>query len=200
MTASGTKGKLRSDAQANRHRILAVARDALTADPEVSLNSIAKTADVGAGTLYRHFPNREALLIAVYRKEIDDLVAAGPALLTQHEPIAAFRMWCDRFAEFGRMKRGVADSLRAIISDQDVRDFYGPMVDAVRQMLAACEAAGSICSGFDAEDTLILLSSVLRIAPSPQSEAQARRLVSFIINGLTAENNDAPTGHAAKYP
>ncbi|WP_374680141.1 TetR/AcrR family transcriptional regulator, partial [Hydrocarboniphaga effusa] len=66
---------LRADAKANRDRILDVARDALSADPQASLNSIAKAAGVGAGTLYRHFPNRESLVLNVYRKEIDALVA-----------------------------------------------------------------------------------------------------------------------------
>ncbi len=72
---------LRSDAQGNNSRILEVARDALAADPNASLNSIAKEAGVGAGTLYRHFPSRESLVLGVYRKEIDTLVALAPTLL-----------------------------------------------------------------------------------------------------------------------
>ena len=71
---------MRPDAQANRDRILAVAREALTIDPAVSLNAIAKMAAVGAGTLYRHFPCREALILGVYRREIDALVALVPTL------------------------------------------------------------------------------------------------------------------------
>src|ERR1700753_3364158 len=97
---------LRADARANRDRILDVARDALATDPAASLNSIAKAAGVGAGTLYRHFPSREALVLGVYRKEIDALVAMVPVLLAEHPPLQAFRMWCDRLAKFGRMKHG----------------------------------------------------------------------------------------------
>src|SRR5207247_1564210 len=81
--------KLRSDAQANRDRILDVARDALAADPAVSLNSIAKMARVGAGTLYRHFPTREALLVGVYRKEIEAVVELASTLLAKHPPLRA---------------------------------------------------------------------------------------------------------------
>jgi AcrR family transcriptional regulator len=77
---------LRVDARANRDRILDVARDALATDQAASLNSIAKSAGVGAGTLYRHFPSRESLVLSVYRKEIDTLVALAPHYLpnTRH--------------------------------------------------------------------------------------------------------------------
>ena len=132
---------LRADAQANRDRLLDVARAALAADPNASLNSIAKTAGVGAGTLYRHFPSREALVLGVYRKEIDALVALAPALLAAHPPLQAFQMWCDQLAAFSRIKHGVADMLHAAISDQDVHETYWPMVGAVRRLLCdACES------------------------------------------------------------
>ena len=113
---------LRADARANRDRILDVARDALATDPAASLNSIAKAAGVGAGTLYRHFPSRESLVLGVYRKEIDTLVALAPALLAKHPPLQAFRIWCDRLAKFGRMKYGVADIVHAATSDQDIQE------------------------------------------------------------------------------
>ncbi len=77
---------LRADA-GNRDRILDVARDALAADPAASLNSFAKMAGVGAGTLYRHFPSRESLVLGVYRKEIDVLVALAQKLLARHPPL-----------------------------------------------------------------------------------------------------------------
>src|SRR5580700_7544652 len=115
---------LRADAQANRDRLLEVARDALTADPKASLNSIAKAAGVGAGTLYRHFPSRESLVLGVYRKEIDALVALAPTLLGKYPPLKAFRLWCDRLAKFGRMKHGIADILHAVVSEQDLKETY----------------------------------------------------------------------------
>ena len=72
---------MRSDAEQNRARILEAARTALAESADASLNSIAKLAGVGPGTLYRHFPNREALMLAVYREDVRQLVEAAPALL-----------------------------------------------------------------------------------------------------------------------
>src|SRR5882757_859894 len=101
---------LRADAQHNRDRILEVARDAFAASGEVSLNSIAKKAGVGPGTLYRHFPSREALLLAEY------------------SPLRALRLWFDRLAYYGRIKHGLADVLHAATSDGLVGETYGPVI------------------------------------------------------------------------
>ena len=177
---------LRADARANRDRILNVARDALSADPAASLNFIAKTAGVGAGTLYRHFPSREALVLGVYRKEIDALVDLAPRLLAGHLPLHAFRLWCDRLAEFGRVKHGVADMLHAAISEQDVQETYWPMVAAIRHLMDACEGSGDIRPGANPEDFLLLLGFLWRTPPGAAGEAQANRLLALIFRGLGA--------------
>ena len=179
---------LRADARANRDRILDVARDALAADPAASLHSIAKAAGVGQGTLYRHFATREALVLGVYRKQIDALVALAPALLAEYPPIQAFRFWCDRFAEYGRRKRGIADVIRAAMSDQDFQETYWPMVGAVRQLMEACERSGEIPPGADAEDFLQLLGCMLQIAPTAEGEARATRLLALAFRGLGVKN------------
>jgi AcrR family transcriptional regulator len=179
--------KLRADARANRDRILDVARAALTADSGASLNSVAKAAGVGAGTLYRHFPSREALLVGVYRKEIDSLVALAPTLLAKHPPLQAFRSWSDKFAQAGRVKHGVADTLRAALSDQDFQETYRPLVGAVRRLLEACEGSGSIRPGARPEDVLALLSCLLRISPTSNANAQTKRVLTLIFRGLGAE-------------
>lgn len=178
--------KLRADALANRDRILDVARDALAADSAVSLNSIAKIAGVGAGTLYRHFPSREALVLGVYRKEIDALVALAPVLLVKHLPLQAFRIWCDRLAKFGKMKHGVADLLRAAKSDRDFQETYWPMLDAVRKLMNACEGSGEIRPGTNAEDFLMLLGFFWQIPPTPAGEARVKRLLALVFHGLGA--------------
>ena len=183
----GDEETLRSDARANRDRILDVARDALAADPGASLNLIAKAAGVGAGTLYRHFPSREALLVGVYRKEIDALLALAPTLLQEERPLDAFRLWCERFAAFGSVKHGVADSLHAAISDQDLQETYWSLVDAVRRLMSACEEAGALTPGTAPEDVLVLLSSVLRIAPTPSGRKQVSRTLALILRSLTAK-------------
>jgi len=169
-----------------------VARDALAADPATSLNAIAKMAGVGAGTLYRHFPSREALVLGVYQTEIDALVALAPVLLTMHPPLQAFRLWCDRLAKFGRMKHGVADMLQAVIGDQDFQETYGPLLDAVRQLMTACEGAGALRPGTDAEDFLLLVGFLWRIPPTPAGEARVTRLLALVFRGLGAGDTTVP--------
>src|SRR5690348_774552 len=105
----------RSDARRNRERLLQAATAAFTAHGgSVALESIAREAGVGIGTLYRHFPNREALVEAIYRAELADVAAAAGQLLTRHPPKVALRRWRDRYASFVAAKRGMAESLRAI--------------------------------------------------------------------------------------
>jgi AcrR family transcriptional regulator len=165
-----------------------VARDALAADPDASLNSIAKAAGVGAGTLYRHFPSREALVLAVYRKEIASLVALAPMLLAKHPPLRAFRSWCDRLARFGRMKYGIADVIHAATSDQDLRGTYLPLLGAVRQLMAACEGSGELRPGTDPEDFLVLVGLLWRIPPNSVGTARVKRLLALAFRGLGAED------------
>ena len=175
---------LRADARANRERILDVARDSLAADPLASLNSIAKAAGVGAGTLYRHFPSRESLVLGVYRKEIDTLVALAPTLLGKHTPLKAFRTWCDRFAQSLKMKYGVADIVHAAQSDQDIQETYTPMLGAVRQLMRACESSGEIHPGTDPEDFLVFIGLLWRIPPTPVGEARIKRILTLAFRGL----------------
>jgi AcrR family transcriptional regulator len=179
--------KLRADAQANRDRIVDVARDALAANPEASLNSIAKAAGVGAGTLYRHFPSREALVLGVYQKEIDTLVVLAPTLLTKHPPLQAFRLWCDQLSKSGRVKYGVADIIHAATSDQKLQDTYASMLVAVRQLINACESAGDIRPGTAPEDFLVLVGLLWRIPPTAAGKAQTKRILNLTFRGMGAK-------------
>jgi AcrR family transcriptional regulator len=174
----------RADARENRERILEVARDALAASPDVSLNAIAKAAGVGPGTLYRHFPNREALVLGVYRHEIGQLVALAPALLKKHPPLVALRRWFDRLAHYGRIKHGLADVLHAAMNEGVLSETYGPMVGAIDLLLRAGEAAGSIRRGVDAEDVLLLMGFLWRIEPGRAGEARAERLLDLVMDAL----------------
>jgi len=180
------ESQLRADAQKNRARILQVARQALAAAPDASLNSIAKTAGVGPGTLYRHFPSREALVLEIYRAEIQQLVDLSPALVAAHPPLTALRLWLDRLAHYGRIKQGLADVLHAAMNEGVLRETYGPMVGAISGLLRACEAAGATRGGVDAEDFLLLLGFLWRIEPGPAGEERARRLLDLVIDGLRA--------------
>jgi len=179
---------LRADARANRDRILAVAREALTADPETPLSAIGKAAGVGQGTLYRHFPTREALALAIYRKEINALAALASTLLQGHPPLEAFRLWCAQLADSSAMKRGVAKLLQGATSEDDQREAYQQMVSAVGSLIAACEAAGAIDRGANADDVLMLLGVLWQIPSHPGRDAQAARIIALIFRGLGAKD------------
>lgn len=182
---------LRADAQQNRERILQVARDALAASPAASLNSIAKAAGVGPGTLYRHFPNREALVLGVYRQEIQQLVDLAPALIAKHSPLSALRLWFAHLANYGRIKHGLADVLHAAMNEGVLAETYGPMVGAIDRLLKACEASGSIRRGVDAEDVLLLMGFLWRVEPGHQGEARANRLLDLVMDGLQTPSKGA---------
>src|ERR1700675_465744 len=106
----------RSDATENRGRIIDAAQALVISSDDLRLNEVAKRAGVGQGTLYRHFPTREDLLAEVYREDVDELVAAAPALLAEHEPLTALACWFDRVAGYARIKRGVFAAVEAGVS------------------------------------------------------------------------------------
>src|ERR1041385_3209822 len=107
----------RADAQRNRKRLVEVARQAFTSGGKVSLEAIAREAGVGIGTLYRHFPTREALVEAVYWTERTNLCDSAAELLAQEPPDRALRLWMDRFAGYVATKREMADALRDLFAD-----------------------------------------------------------------------------------
>src|SRR6201992_1097441 len=139
--ASALGNGVRADAGRNRERLLeaAVAAFAAADGRPVSLESIARDAGVGIGTLYRHFPNREGLVEAVYRAELAEVAAAAEQLLKRHPPRTALRRWMDRYASFVAAKRGMAESLQAIfasgaLAPSQTRD---SIVGAVEMLLQA---------------------------------------------------------------
>jgi AcrR family transcriptional regulator len=189
---------LRADAQHNRDRILEAARESFGASGEASLNSIAKKAGVGPGTLYRHFPSREALVLAVYRYDVQALADSAAGLLSEHEPLRALRLWFDRLAYYGQIKRGLADVLHTATSDGLAGETYGPVVGAITLLLTACTGDGSIRPGIEPDDVLLLLGFLWRIDPGGDADARAARLLDLIVAGLKADG-PAP-GHLRARP
>jgi AcrR family transcriptional regulator len=187
---------LRADAQHNRDHILEVARDALAASGDASLNSIAKRAGVGPGTLYRHFPTREALVLAVYRQDVQQLVDSAAVLLTEHPPLEALRLWFDRLAYYGRIKHGLADVLHAATSDGLAGETYGPVIGAITLLLRACEQAGSVRPGLDPDEVLLMVGFLWRIAARDDWRARASRMLDVVMDGLRAGAPAAPAGPA----
>src|ERR1700749_2255708 len=91
---------MRADAEQNRARILAAATAALAESSDATLSSIARRAGVGQGTMYRHFPSREDLLLAVYRQDVQAVIDAAPTLLARYPPDEALRRWFDRLGSY----------------------------------------------------------------------------------------------------
>jgi AcrR family transcriptional regulator len=178
---------VRADARRNRERLLAAATAAFgAADGQaVSLESIARDAGVGIGTLYRHFPTRDVLVEAVYRSELSAVAAAAEQLLKRHPPRIALRRWMDRYARFVAAKQGMAESLHAIfdsgaIKPSQTRD---SMTGAVDLLLKAGAEDGSLRSDVRADD---VVSSLLGIFLTSSSPAQTGRLLDLLVDGVAA--------------
>jgi AcrR family transcriptional regulator len=175
---------MRADAAKNREHILAVARDALRESGDASLISIARRAGVGPGTLYRHFPTREALIAAVYKDDVERLVRSVPQVLAEHAPLDAFRVWFRTLADFVQLKRGLGEALQAPVLQEEINSAYAPVVSAVGELIAACAADGSMREGLNPEDVLLLMSFMTRVEPTPAAAARADRAMELAIYGL----------------
>lgn len=179
----------RSDAAQNRTRIVEAARAALTESRHVHFNEIAKRAGVGQGTLYRHFPNREALLAEVYRRDVEELVTAAPALLAEHEPVEALRRWLDQVIDYAEVKRGVLAALEPTAWQDLVTHSHNPIEGALADLLNAGKAAGSLRTDVDAHGVLLLIASLGRL-DQEEWESTARPLMNVILDGLRRQETD----------
>ena len=177
----------RKDARTNRERILTAAREAFAASGSASLSAIARQAGVGIGTLYRHFPSREALIVELYRHDIQRLIDLAPALAASHAPLEALRLWFAEVARYGQLKYGAAEIIHAATSDDE---YHEPFVRAIAVLLDHGAADGSLKKGLNPEDVLLQLSVLWRIDPERGGEARAERILDLIIAGLQAR----PTG------
>jgi AcrR family transcriptional regulator len=176
----------RADARANRERLLEVAREALRESPDASLNSVAKRAGVGAGTLYRHFPNRESLIFAVYQDDVEKVSAEASALLAKHRPIDALRIWFELLSKAIRTKHGLGEALRSPEAERAIAASYAPVHAAIAEILTAGEARGELKPGLDPSDVLLLMSFLWRTADDKAGRAQAARTLDLVLAGLRA--------------
>jgi AcrR family transcriptional regulator len=176
--------RVRADAQRNREHILQVAHDAFAESGTTSLNEIAKRAGVGPGTLYRHFPTREALILAVYHRDVQHLVESVDDLLRTHAPLDAFRVWFHTLADYIRVKHGLGEALHTAAVQDAINDTYVPVVTAVGQLTAACAAEGSLRPDLISADVLLLMGFLWRTADGPQGRKQAMRMMELVIEGL----------------
>ena len=178
---------LRADAQRNRDRLLDAAVRAFSQDrPDVTLDAIAKDAGVGIGTLYRHFPTRDALVEAAYRNELARLCDAVAELLQAQPPDQALRAWMDRFVDYMTTKRGMADALRAVIASggNPYAQSRDRLIAAITTLLHAAEAAGTVRPDIEPADVLAGLSGVSLAAGEPAQRDQAKRVLDLLMDGL----------------
>jgi AcrR family transcriptional regulator len=178
--------KPRADAQRNRERILEVAKEAFTrSGANSSLDEIANESGVGAGTLYRHFPTREALLKAVYRAELEKLAGAEQKLAQTMPPIDALRAWLLLFVDAIAAKQLIAPALNTLLGDPKkvFESSYAKMHHALRALVKRAVASGEIRSDSDPTDLLRALVGVSHVAMGPDWQPSAKRLVDILIAG-----------------
>ncbi|MFF4274312.1 TetR/AcrR family transcriptional regulator [Streptomyces sp. NPDC001536] len=186
MTAT-TRG-LRADARRNRERLLEAAGRAFSeTGTDASLEAIAKDAGVGIGTLYRHFPTREALLEATYRNELARVCDSVTELLAQLPPDQAMRRWMDLFIDYLATKQGMGDALKAVIASGD-EDPFAESLDristAISTLLHAGAEVGVLRSDVDPLDVGFSLGGVLLITSDKGLRDRAGRMLDLLLDGL----------------
>jgi AcrR family transcriptional regulator len=178
--------KPRADAQRNRQRILEIAKDAFTRlGVNISLDDVAKQAGIGAGTLYRHFPTRDALLEAVYRTEVEKLAEAERRFAATMSPIEALRAWMLLFVDYIATKQIIAPALNTLVGGPSkLFDASGALIKgAINGLVERAVASGDIRADLDPLDLLRALIGVSNVASTPDWAQSARRLVEILILG-----------------
>jgi AcrR family transcriptional regulator len=178
--------KPRTDAQRNRGRILEVAKEAFTRfGGDASLDDIAKQAGVGAGTLYRHFPTRDALIEAVYRSEVEKLAAAERKFTETMPPIDALRTWMLLFVDHIAAKQIIAPALNSVVGGPSklYEGSRGLIHGAIDALVKRAIKSGDIRRDLDPFDLLRALIGVSNVASGPGWKQSARRLVDILITG-----------------
>jgi AcrR family transcriptional regulator len=178
---------LRADAQRNRDKLLAAATEAFAAEgEEVALETVAARAGVGIGTLYRHFPNRDALVVAAYRHEVDALCAAAADLLATEPADTALRAWTERFLDYIATKRGMGTALRAAAANDSplFARTREQILGALRLLLDAGAAAGTLRADVDPTDVMRVINGIWYLPSGPQWRADVRRMLDLVIDGL----------------
>jgi AcrR family transcriptional regulator len=181
-----TYGTQRKAAERNRTTILEVAHELFAKNPATSMNEVAKRAGVGAGTLYRHFPTRDELILAVYRHDVEKLVGSVDGLLAERSAKDAFVEWFETLAAYIRVKHGLGEALHHAAIQDAINQTYAPVTAAIGKLLDACVEQGSVRSGLGAGDVLLLMSFLWRVAPDATGVAQGRRLTAMVFDGIAA--------------
>jgi AcrR family transcriptional regulator len=180
-----TEKPLRADARRNRERVMNAARDAFSANGEkATLDDIARRAGVGPGTLYRHFPDRESLLEAVYRDEIGALCARGEALVEREDSSEALGEWLRMQFDYIKARRGVGIAVKHMLGTDSATmiDCKTLMRVAVGDLLARAQESGAIRKEVEPDDVLRLVHGV--VMATEHAPESADRLLGFVLDGL----------------
>jgi AcrR family transcriptional regulator len=178
--------KPRADAERNRERILEVAKEAFTRyGASASLDDIAKEASVGAGTLYRHFPTRDALIEAVYRTEVEKLATAERKFSEAMAPVDALRAWMLLFVDYIAAKHIIAPALNTCVGGASklYEGSRAQIQGAIEALVKRAIKSGDIRKDLEPFDLLRALIGVSNVASSPDWQQSARRLVDILISG-----------------
>jgi AcrR family transcriptional regulator len=181
-----TTRKLRSDAMRNRERILEVAKGTFTRHgADASLDDIAKQAGVGAGTLYRHFPTRDALIEAVYRSEVEKLAAAARGFAAAMPPVEALRAWLLLFVDYIAAKHIIAPALNSVAGGPSrlYESSRSLVQGAIEELVKRAKKSGDMRRDVDASDLLRAVIGVSYVASGGDWKQSARRLVDILIAG-----------------
>jgi AcrR family transcriptional regulator len=177
----------RADAQRNQQALLAAAAAVfVTSGVDAPIREIAARAGVGIGTIYRHFPTRADLIVAVYRHQVEACAQAGPALLAgARSPLAALRQWVDLFVDFLVTKHGLANALQSDSGGFETLHAYflDRLVPVCQQLLDAAVDAGEVRSGIHA---LELMRGIGNLCAGRDHDPRydPRRLVGLLLDGL----------------
>lgn len=181
-------GRLRADAQRNRDRLVEVATTLFTEQGvNASLEEIARRAGVGIGTLYRHFPTREALIEIVYRQENEALAEAAEAFARELPADVALARWLQRSLDYMATKRGLGESLLILLRDKPellVTRQGGGFTQALRHLVDAAIAEGSIRADVEIEDIMQALAGIYSAPNAPDWHLRSGRVLELLMDGL----------------
>lgn len=184
---SAAARKPRVDSVRNREQLMAAAKAAFTErGADAPLEEIARRAGLGIGTLYRHFPTREALLAAVYRREVEQLANAADRLLAELAPVEALEAWLHQLIDYMATKRVIAPALRASPGEGSAAyAASGPtIVSALNRLADAAIASGDVRADVTPDDLARLLAGLSLGYDQPDWAPSARRLISVLMAGL----------------
>jgi AcrR family transcriptional regulator len=196
MSATGTPAgtAMRADARRNRQRLLDAALQvyAERGADDASLDEIARRAGVGIGTLYRHFPTRQALLEAVYRDQVEELCAVARELPGEAPPEQALERWLRALMAFATTKKNLSSSLMSGPNKSEVATSCSAMVrEAATKLLAEAQQTGQVRADVDAVDLLHMSHALAIAADLPYSHPdQGERLMSVLLAGLRPQPAD----------